>query len=116
MVGNLPVKIITNDAAFCDFFENFDLFFLFLIFRLDIHDKLSYTVDIVSEYYTAKCFDEDETKGLFEVRGCDIPKSNCKHNVSTPIVSPNILFVPLGTLYIFLSHPIMQGVDTGHGS
>ena len=71
--------------------EILEFFFFFLIFCLHLADDRANVVDIVGKSYATESFDENEQKSLIVVGSAEITKAHGKHDISAPVITPNIL-------------------------
>lgn len=77
---------------------------------LNVADQITDTVDIVGERQTTESLDKHNTNGLFVVSWGNVPKTNCKHYSSSPIITPNILFRPMAIFDSSDYHPVLLRV------
>lgn len=71
-------------------------------------------IDVIGKCNTAKCLDKNKDYGLIVVAGADVTKANGQHDISPPVVPPNVFDVPSSVLDAELNQPVGLTVDVGH--
>ncbi len=82
--------------------------------RLDVADKISDAIDIVSKSQATKGFDYNHTNSFFIVSRSNVSEANSEHDGSTPVITPSILFIPGAILKVHFCDPAAGRVDLTH--
>ena len=86
-----------------------------LVLCLNLANNGSNAINIIGERNTGKRLYKDKYRGFRPIGSPQITKSNRQHNISAPIVSPNIFNIPRLVLYINNIIPIVIGITyTSH--
>jgi hypothetical protein len=81
---------------------------------LDVADKISDTVDIVSKGQTTESFDNYYTNSFLVISRSDVSKAHCQHNCRTPVITPSILFIPWAILKVHFCDPTTRRFNLSH--
>lgn len=115
VVTDFPLQLYGEAVFFAQLFKSFEVFTFLEVLGPNVTDQGADPVDIVGEAHDADNFNEDETEGFLIGGGLQISEAYCEHDVDSPIVGPDILFVPLCPVYVFKLVPILMLVNVGHG-
>ena len=94
IVVDLEDEFLANLILIGKFLKYLQLFASILILPSDVAYDWADSVDVIGHYDTAESLNEDEAKCFFVISGCDVSETHCKHDGSTPIECPNVLFEP----------------------
>ena len=95
--------------------ECFEVFAFFEVLGADVADEGADPVDVVSEAHDGNDFNKDETDSFLVVAGMKVSEANSEHDVDSPVVGPDVLFVPLAVGDVDLAMPVLLRVEVGHG-
>ena len=71
-------------------------------------------IDVIGECNTAECLDKNKNYGFIIVASADVTKANGQHNISPPVVPPNVLDIPSSILDAKFNQPVSLTVDVRH--
>lgn len=60
--------------------------------------EIPHAVDVVSQANTANHLNEDQAECLLIICCCEVAKPHCQHNSCSPVITPDVTFVPWGEL------------------
>lgn len=115
IVTDSPLQLYGEAVFFTQLFESFEVFAFLEVLGPNVTDQGADPVDVVGQTHDADNFDEDEAEGLLICGGVKISEAYCEHDVDSPVIGPDILFVPLCPVYVFKLIPILMLVNVGHG-
>ncbi len=80
----------------------------------NISDQRTHTIYIIRKDDTTKGLYEDQTQGFGLIRSDYISKSYCKHNIGSPVISPNVNLLPVSSDEVFLGEPTILYIYLRH--
>lgn len=94
--------------------QSLHLLLLAGVLLADRADKSPHIADVVSQSDAAEGLDEDQDNGLVVVGGRDVSKAHCQHDVSAPVVSPNVLYKPALVTNLEFGDPVVCFAHLSH--
>ena len=103
---DFPSELFCYFILLGQLFEYFQVFMFLLVLQSNVGYQSPHTIDVVSQNYATDCFNENHEAGFLIASRDDITESDSEHNGGTPIVGPNILFIPSCILNPPFNHPV----------
>jgi hypothetical protein len=116
VVVDTPFEVLCDIIFACEFAENFEVFAFLNILRSDIADEGTDAVDIVGETNTGDHFDEGQDHRLLVCCSSEVSKPDSEHHSGGPVIGPCVFLKPRRKVNIFVVHPVLLFVNTGHGN
>lgn len=86
--------------------EVLEFFLFFFILGLDFTDDRPDATDVIGQSDATDSFNKNESRGFNEVRSANISKSDSQHDVSSPVISPDVFCCPVLILDVDFMIPV----------
>ena len=99
---------------FAHLMENFQFFLFRVLIFPNRANQSPHITDIICQGYTTESFNKHQNYRLDMVCGCKIPEANSQHDIGSPIVTPNILYIPNSIFNPNFYMPIIGSFNPRH--
>ena len=113
-IGYLGLNNIAHFILLAHAMEDFQLALFGLLVLPYCADESAHVADIISESYAAESLYEHQYDGFVLVGGSDVAEPHRQHDVSTPVIPPDIFYIPRRMQNTQLDVPINLRIQTTH--
>lgn len=114
VIIDLPRQFLIYPVLICQFLKYLKTFATLDVLRSDVGYKSAHTANVIGEDDATESLDEDHTASLLISHRHYVSESNSQHNRCSPVVGPDVLFIPLSSSDLPRDHPILRMTDIGH--
>ena len=113
-IGYLRLNNIAHFILLAHAMEDFQLALFRLLVLPYCADESAHIADIISESYAAESLYEYQYDGFVLVGRCDVAEPHRQHDVSAPVIPPDIFYIPRRMQNTQLDVPVNLGIQTTH--